>query len=312
MPLMKFEDFYADHQQVSDADFSFDDIKRFDVYAQDSEKVGTVTDVLVDDVDGRFRYFVVDTGFWIFGKKVLLPVGSARISQADHRIDVTGLSKDQVEHLPNFDDLEKLDYEHEESVRNTYRPLAATGAATAAGTATANMVATPPIGSTSSTIDSSDTSLNSQTYDRNSYSYDHDPGLYNLSDRDHQSLKLYEERLIADKHRQKTGEVVVGKKVETEQAHVSVPVQRERVVVERVPGSGQAAVGSVGDAFNDTEVARVEVYEETPDVRKEAFVREEVQVKKVSEQELVEVDETLRREELDVDAQGNPIVDKRS
>jgi len=305
MPLMKFEDFYGDDQQISnDTDFSFDDIKRFDVYAQDNEKVGTVTDVLVDDVDGRFRYFVVDTGFWIFGKKVLLPVGSARISHTDHRIDVMGLTKEQVDNLPNFDNLEKLDYEHEESVRGVYRPLAASSTATTAGTATANMAATPPIGS-------SNASLGSQTYDRDSYTYDRDPALYNLTDRDHQSLKLYEERLIANKHRQKTGEVVVGKTVDTEQAHVAVPVERERVVVERVPVSDQTAVGSVGDAFNDSEVARVEVYEETPDVRKEAFVREEVQVKKVSEQELVEVDETLRREELDVDSEGNPIVDKR-
>jgi len=311
MPLMKFEDFYGDDQQISnDTDFSFDDIKRFDVYAQDNEKVGTVTDVLVDDVDGRFRYFVVDTGFWIFGKKVLLPVGSARISHTDHRIDVTGLTKEQVDNLPNFDNLEKLDYEHEESVRGIYRPMAASSTATTAGTATANMAATPPIGS-GSTIGSSGASLGSQTYDRDSYTYDRDPALYNLTDRDHQSLKLYEERLIANKHRQKTGEVVVGKTVDTEQAHVAVPVERERVVVERVPVSDQSAVGSVGDAFNDSEVARVEVYEETPDVRKEAFVREEVQVKKVSEQELVEVDETLRREELDVDSEGNPIVDKR-
>ncbi len=311
MPLMKFEDFYGDDQQISnDTDFSFDDIKRFDVYAQDNEKVGTVTDVLVDDVDGRFRYFVVDTGFWIFGKKVLLPVGSARISHTDHRIDVTGLTKEQVENLPNFDNLEKLDYEHEENVRSIYRPLATTSTATTAGTATANMAATPSIGS-GSTIGSSNASLGSETYDRDSYTYDRDPALYNLTDRDHQSLKLYEERLIANKHRQKTGEVVVGKTVNTEQAHVAVPVKRERVVVERVPVSDQSTAGSVGDAFNDSEVARVEVYEETPDVRKEAFVREEVQVKKVSEQELVEVDETLRREELDVDAEGNPIVDKR-
>jgi len=38
-------------------------------------------------------------------------------------------------------------------------------------------------------------------------------------------------------------------------------------------------------------------------------VREEVRVKKVVEQETVEAQETIRREELDVDAEGLPVVD---
>lgn len=308
MTLMKFEDFYSDYQSnSSDADLNFDEIKHYDVYAQDNDKVGSVNDVLVDDQDGRFRYFVVDTGFWIFGKKVLVPVGIARINQGDRRIDVSGLTKDQVENLPHFDDLEKLDFEHEESVRSTYRPLAdSSGVAAASATSStpaSNIATTPDL------VQSGNPDVN-RDYDRSTYSYDRDPALYNLSDRDHQSLKLYEERLIADKHRQKTGEVVVGKQVQAKQAHVSVPVERERVVVERVPGSNQP-VGAVNDAFNDAEVARVEVYEETPDVHKEAFVREEVQVRKVTERENVEVNEELRREELDIDSSGNPIVDKR-
>jgi len=52
----------------------------------------------------------------------------------------------------------------------------------------------------------------------------------------------------------------------------------------------------------------VEIYEETPEIHKEA-VREEVRVKKVVEQETVEAQETIRREELDVDAEGLPVVD---
>jgi len=55
-------------------------------------------------------------------------------------------------------------------------------------------------------------------------------------------------------------------------------------------------------------VARIETYEETPDIHKEAFVREEVKVKKVVDQETVEAQETLR-EELDVDTEGRLVVD---
>jgi uncharacterized protein (TIGR02271 family) len=61
-------------------------------------------------------------------------------------------------------------------------------------------------------------------------------------------------------------------------------------------------------AFQEGEVARVEVYEETADIHKEAFVREEVRVQKVVDQDTVVADEQVRREELDIDTEGNPVI----
>lgn len=125
-------------------------------------------------------------------------------------------------------------------------------------------------------------------------------------------LKLYEERLVADKQREKTGEVAIGKRVETETARVSVPVEKERVVVERTAPTGERAVAPGEATFAEGEVARVEVYEETPDIHKEAFVREEVRVRKEVDREVVNAEEQIRREELDVDTDGRPIVDNTS
>lgn len=99
---------------------------------------------------------------------------------------------------------------------------------------------------------------------------------------DSQTLKLYEERLIANKQRRKTGEVTVGKHVETDTARVAVPVEKERVVIERTNPTN-ATPTSPDQAFREGEAARMEIYEETPDIRKEAVVREEVRVKKVVE-----------------------------
>ncbi len=76
----------------------------------------------MDEDTGRLRYLIVDTGFWIFGKKVLLPIGRINVDYNDKKIYVQGLTKQQVENLPNFDDLEKVDYDYEEQVRNIYRP----------------------------------------------------------------------------------------------------------------------------------------------------------------------------------------------
>jgi stress response protein YsnF len=51
------------------------------------------------------------------------------------------------------------------------------------------------------------------------------------------------------------------------------------------------------------------VYEETADIGKQAFVREEVNVRKEVKRDTVDATETLRREELEVDVNGKPVVE---
>lgn len=129
---------------------------------------------------------------------------------------------------------------------------------------------------------------------------------------DAETIKLYEERMIADKNRTKTGEVAVDKHTESETARVSMPIEKEHIVIERGSKSVEAVDPDNIDAFNDNETVRMEVYEETPDIHKEAFVREEVSIRKEVTQETVKGEENLRREELDVDTQGNPVIDNSS
>ena len=135
--------------------------------------------------------------------------------------------------------------------------------------------------------------------------------MFGLNEQENQTLKLYEERLIASKRRQKTGEVSIGKHVETDTARIAIPIERERVVIERVtPADAGTAVSGREADFREGEVARIEIHEETPDVRKEAFLREEVRVRKVVDQETVETQETVRREELDVNSGNLPIEER--
>jgi uncharacterized protein (TIGR02271 family) len=116
--------------------------------------------------------------------------------------------------------------------------------------------------------------------------------------------------LIANKKRQKTGEVSIGKHVETETARVAVPVEKERVVIERTSPTDATSQSAPRDAFREGQVAHMDIYEETADIHKEAVLREEVRVKKVVDRDTVEAKEEVRREELDIDSQGRPIVDK--
>ncbi|WP_414621884.1 DUF2382 domain-containing protein [Calothrix sp. CCY 0018] len=127
---------------------------------------------------------------------------------------------------------------------------------------------------------------------------------------DNNNVKLYEERLVADKERHKAGEVSIGKHVETETAKVAVPVEKERIVVERTTPTNERAVTPGTANFSGGEVAHVDIYEESADINKEAFVREEVRVRKEVERETVEAQETLRREELDIDVDGKTEIRK--
>lgn len=305
MVLYKLQDFEPNYRDT----FEGRDINGLGVYTQGTdEKIGTVSDVLVDE-EGHFRYLVVDLGFWIFGKKVLLPLGRARIDYNVDRVYTIGLTREQAEDLPEFSEREALDYDYEERVRGVYRQP--TGS-TLPLDASAAVEASAPVDTTyQPATTQAATTTTTPTYNRDSYNYEQEPSLFGLNEQDHQTLRLYEERLIASKRRQKTGEVTIGKHVETDTARVAVPIEKERVVIERVtPADAGTTVSGREADFREGEVARVEIYEETPEIRKEAFLREEVRVRKVVDQETVETQETVRREELDVNS-GNLPVEER-
>lgn len=85
-------------------------------------------------------------------------------------------------------------------------------------------------------------------------------------------------------------------------------VDKERVTIERIPGNSGKAVAVSEANFTAGEVARMDVYEEVPQFDKEAFIREEVRVSKIVDHETATAQETIRREELDVDTEGRPVV----
>lgn len=321
MALYKLDEFDPNYKDA----FEDNDVKGMSVYSRvNDEKIGSVSDVLVDD-EGHFRYFVVDLGFWIFGKKVLLPVGRSRVDHGSDRVYVD-MTRDQAEHLPEFSERMAVDYDYEERVRGVYRQPSMTTSTGVSSTpvdtstpleASLPLEASAPLDGVYQPVTTTPTpppvsTPSYATTNRETYNYQQDASLYDMNEQDHQTLRLYEERLIANKRRQKTGEVAIGKHVETETARVAVPVEKERVVIERVTPTDAGMAVKPGEAtFREGEVAHMEIYEETPDIRKEAVVREEVRVRKVVEQDTVEAQETIRREELDIDTAGGLDIDQR-
>ena len=75
------------------------DLVGYDVHASDGS-IGNIDKATYDASDA---YVVVDTGFWIFGKKRLIPAGV--ITNVDHEgqnVHVS-LTKDQIKSAPDFD-----------------------------------------------------------------------------------------------------------------------------------------------------------------------------------------------------------------
>lgn len=322
MALYKFKEFYPDYRKTF-GDSEIINLDSYSVYSGD-DRIGTVDDVLVDD-SGRFRYLVVDTGFWIFGKKVLLPIGLARFDYDSNRLYVDGLTREQVENLPDFKEASMDQYDdYEERTRQAYTPLAGrrsnhqfmersldSNYEQSLDSENERPVEATGVDRVQTTgVDRTANVNRAKTTDASRarrYDYDRNPQFYGMSDVDnHNPLRLYEERLIANKRRDRVGQVNIGKHVETETAEVSVPVEKERVVVERHTPTNARPVAPGEADFREGEVARMEVYEETADIDKQAFVREEVNVRKEVDRDTVSAKETIRREELDVNTEGRP------
>lgn len=116
------------------------------------------------------------------------------------------------------------------------------------------------------------------------------------------TVQAREEQLRVNKTPVETGEVKVRKEVHTEHKTIDVPVAREEVVIERRPASGQPASASGLGAGQEI---RIPVREEEVNVEKQAVVKEEVSVGKRQVKDSKRVDETLRKEEIKIDTEGN-------
>lgn len=63
--------------------------------------IGKVDDLTLDTGPGTF---VVDTGPWIFGKKVMLPIGVFQSVDHDEEKVYVNRTKDQIKDAPEFDE----------------------------------------------------------------------------------------------------------------------------------------------------------------------------------------------------------------
>jgi uncharacterized protein (TIGR02271 family) len=117
-----------------------------------------------------------------------------------------------------------------------------------------------------------------------------------------QRIQLLSEVLRVEKERVSKGEVRLRKEVTTERQTVEVPVEREEIVIERVPVEGaETATGEIGA---NREI-RVPLSEEKVKVEKRPVVTEEVRAGKKVVQDTKAVSDDVKQERLKVEKEGD-------
>jgi hypothetical protein len=66
-------------------------------------KIGTISDFLFDDTNWLVRWLVVDTGYWLSGRKVLLPSSALAHLNAKKEECSIKLTMQQIKDSPNVD-----------------------------------------------------------------------------------------------------------------------------------------------------------------------------------------------------------------
>lgn len=125
------------------------------------------------------------------------------------------------------------------------------------------------------------------------------------------TIKLREERLDVEKNEVQTGEVTIEKRVVEETRTIEVPVTHEEVVIERRKVTDDSSTTTPLTGDNATEEIVIPLTEEQIEVTKSTHVVEEVDVRKDRVTENKQVTDTVAREEIEVERDGDVVKENR-
>jgi uncharacterized protein (TIGR02271 family) len=247
-------------------------------YDASGDKIGKVDQVYLDDQTGAPSWVTVTTG--LFGtSQSFVPLEGASVDGSDLRL---AYDKDKVKDAPRIDVDQHLERSQEDQLYRYYGLGYATGTTGYDETTTGTTgYAETTTGTTTGTTDVADTSTT-----------------------DEASVVLNEERLDVGTRSEEAGRARLRKYTTTDTETVSVPVTKEKLVVERTPVAGDGAVTNA--PIQDTDqVEEVTLREERAVVGKETVAREEVSIGKEQVTETEQVSADVRKEHADVDVDGS-------
>jgi len=144
-------------------------------------------------------------------------------------------------------------------------------------------------------------------------------------------VPIREERLQVNKQVVQTGEIIIHKRVITENKTFTIPVTREEVIIERLPAAGSPETATTGrdatplrnqatvdqttanivdgsEMLRNGGTIRILVREEQVTFNKQTVVVEEVVVRKQEVQETRQISDTVKHEEVSVEHTGDIII----
>ncbi|MDY5840459.1 MAG: PRC and DUF2382 domain-containing protein [Corynebacterium camporealensis] len=255
-------------------------------FDKDGDKLGSVSEVFVDDQSGQPTFLEVNHG--MFGmSSSLVPLRGHDFNGEDLTM---AFSKDRIKDAPDFDGDKALTPEQQQELFRHYGvdeakdtasydngkvedrrdenltagAGAGAGAGVGAGVAGKNAADKAPAGADNEVIRS-------------------------------------EEQLDVAKEQVKTGEARLRKYTVTENETVEVPVTREEVRVERTPISEEDAANYKGEISDDDSETSVTLHEERVNVDKKTVPVEKVNLNKQQVTETEKHTEELRKEQIDTD-----------
>jgi len=234
------------------------------VVDRDEEVIGKLASLWTDE-SGQPAYLGVKTS-WFSNKHHVIPANTAHVDRRRERIRVPFSAQD-VKDAPTFDPDEELGDANERRIGEYYARF---GHQQRQSTPSTNVSAMPA-----------------------------EKGAGREAEQ--ATVQLSEEELKVGKRQVVAGGVRLRKIVRTETVNQPITLQREEVVIERVPASERRGVAE--RAFEQDEIY-VPLRREEAVVEKEARTREEVRVRKDARAEQETVSGQVRREDVEIERQG--------
>jgi uncharacterized protein (TIGR02271 family) len=241
------------------------------LYASDNDKIGKIGQVFLDDETGRPEFLTVNTG--LFGmNESFVPAADVDVTDDGVRVPFT---KDQVKDAPNVDvDSGHLDQSEERRLYDHY------GMTYSERSSDSGL----PEGGTTDTRDARGT-------------VGHDTSGPTTDD----AMTRSEERLDVGTTSEEAGRARLRKYVTTEQETVTVPVKKERAVIETEPISGDDRDQALSGPAISEEEHEVVLNEERAVVGKTTEPVERVRLDKETVTEEETVNEEVRKEHIEAE-----------
>ncbi|MGY1601420.1 DUF2382 domain-containing protein [Geodermatophilus sp. SYSU D00815] len=276
-----------------------------DVYDESGQKIGSASEVYLDDESGQPEWVTVRTG--LFGtKESFVPIRNADLTDDGVRVSV---SKDKVKDAPKIDTDGHLSPQEEQELYRYYGMDVGSGGyetgrtdttvgrvdrpeTTTTTESTTGMAGTGTAGMTAGGMTAGGTTGTDATG-----TVGHDTSGPTTDN----AMTRSEERLNVGTRSEEIGRARLRKYVVSENVTETVPVSREEIRVEREPIT-DANVGNAldGPAISEEE-HEVTLRAERPVVEKEAVPVERVRLDKETVTDTETVSADLRKEEIEVD-----------